>query len=224
MEPDKTPSITQNVDASIWIVWASRRIQDQLDLYYRKGMELHDIAVLSVSYSASHGGVAFRGEKIYVEVGIQNNGEAKEPFVEVRCYVNSSMIGSRVTALLYGQYFSMVFEWNTDPKAKPGRYVVSAEVTPVLGEVNVGDNIRQVVASAERMPDMAPSGVLICPPRSHNVRGPGVIITSSFASCAILANCSSSLSLSNVAPMTVEISLCTGTFRFSNFVDNCFKC
>ncbi len=142
MEPDKTPSITQNVDASIWVVWASQRLQDQLDLYYRTGMELHDVAVLSVSYYASHDTVAFRGEKIYVEVGVQNNGEAKEPFVEVRCYANSTLIGSRVTALNFGQYYSMVFEWSTAPKQKRGIYVISADVTPVLGETNIGDNSR----------------------------------------------------------------------------------
>lgn len=140
MEPDKTPSITQGADASIWIVWASQRIQDQLDLYYRTGMELHDIAVLSVSSYASHDTVAFRGEKVYVEVGVQNNGEAKEVYVQVRCYANSSLIGSRVTSLAFGQYYSMVFEWNTPPKARPGTYVIRAEVVPVLGEANVGDN------------------------------------------------------------------------------------
>lgn len=140
MEPDKTPSITQGLDASIWIVWASQRVQEQFDLYYRKGMELHDVAVLSVSCYASHNTTAFRGEKVYVEVGVQNNGEAKEPYVEVRCYANSSLIGSRITALAFGQYYSMVFEWNTAPKAPPGMYVISADVVPVLGETNIGDN------------------------------------------------------------------------------------
>jgi len=142
LEPDMTPSITQAIDASIWIIWASQRIQDQLDLYYRKGMELHDVAVLSVSYYASHGATAFRGEKIYVEVGVQNDGEAKEPLVEVRCYANSSLIGSKVTTLAFGQYYSIVFDWDTDPKAKPGMYVISADVAPVLGETDVGDNLR----------------------------------------------------------------------------------
>jgi hypothetical protein len=143
MEPDKTPSITQNVDASIWIVWASQRIQDQLDLYYRKGMELHDIAVLSASSYPNHlnNTVAFRGEKVYLEVGVQNNGEAREPLVEVRCYINSSLVGSRVIALAYGQYYSLVFEWNTEPRQKRGIYVVSADVIPVPGETNVGNNV-----------------------------------------------------------------------------------
>lgn len=142
MEPDKTPSITQNMDASIWIVWASQRVQDQLDLYYRTGMELHDVAVLSVASYPIHfnNTVAFRGEKVYLEVGVQNNGEAREPLVEVRCYVNSSLIGSRVMALTFGQYYSLVFEWNTDLRQQRGVYVVSGVVAPVLGEADVGDN------------------------------------------------------------------------------------
>ena len=142
MEPDKTPSITQNVDATIWIVWSSQRIQDQLDLYYRRGMELHDVAVAGVSFYTMHYNdtVAIRGEKVYVSVGVRNNGEAKEPWVEVRCYVNSSLIGSRVIELLFGQEYSMSFEWSTELKQKRGMYIISAEVTPVLGETNVGNN------------------------------------------------------------------------------------
>jgi len=140
IEPDQSPSITQTADASIWIVWASWRPSAQYDIYYRTGMELHDVTVLGVSYYASHNTTAFRGETIYVEVGVQNNGEAREPIVEVRCYANLSIISSRTMSLASGQYYSLVFEWNTPPKAKPGKYVISADVAPVLGETNIGDN------------------------------------------------------------------------------------
>jgi len=140
MEPDQSPSITQMADASIWIVWASRRPSAQYDIYYRTGMELHDVTVLDVSYYASHNTTAFRGERIYVEVGVQNNGEAREPVVEVHCYANSSLIGSRTISLISGQYYSIVFEWDTAPKAQPGLYVISADVAPVLGEMDIGNN------------------------------------------------------------------------------------
>jgi len=140
MEPDQTPSIAQAANASILVVWASRRIQEQFDIYCRTGMELHDVAVLDVSYYASHNTTAFRGETVYVEVGVQNNGEAKEPIVEVRCYANLSLIKSRTVSLAFGQYYSLVFEWKTDPRAKPGMYVISGDAVPVLGETNVGDN------------------------------------------------------------------------------------
>ena len=140
MEPDQTPAIAQTSNASILMVWASRRIEEQFDIYCRKGMELHDVAVLDASYYASHNTTAFRGEKIYIEIGVQNNGEAREPIVEVRCYANSSLIDSRTVTLTFGQYYSLVFEWNTDPRAKPGMYVISGEAAPVLGETNVGDN------------------------------------------------------------------------------------
>jgi hypothetical protein len=138
MEHDKTPSITQITNGSIWIVWASRRVLSQFDLYYRLGMELHDVAVLSVTLYASHTSFGYRGEIIYVEVGVQNDGEAKEA-IEVRCYADTTLIKSRSVSLASGEYHSMVFQWNTTG-VKPGPRVISAEVMPVLGETDVADN------------------------------------------------------------------------------------
>lgn len=138
MEDDKTPSITQTVNGSIWIVWASKRILAQYDLYYRLGLELHDVAVLGVTTYASHNTVAFRGEIVYIEVGVQNEGEAKEN-VEVRCFANSSLIQLRTTSLASGQYYSIVFHWNTTG-AKPGSYRISAYILPVVGELSLEDN------------------------------------------------------------------------------------
>lgn len=135
MEDDKTPCITQTVNGSIWIVWASKRVLAQYDLYYRLGLELHDVAVLSVTPYAS---TAFRGEIVYITVGVQNEGEAKED-VEVQCFANSSLIQSRMTPLTSGQYLSMVFQWNTTG-AKVGSYVISATIVPVVGELSLEDN------------------------------------------------------------------------------------
>lgn len=138
MEDDKTPSITQTVNGSIWIVWASKRVLAQFDLYYMLGLELHDVAVLGVTPYASHNTTAFRGEVVYVDVGVQNDGEAKEN-VEVRCFANSSLIQSKMTSLASGQYRSMVFEWNTTG-VRPGLYTISAHAVPVVGELDLEDN------------------------------------------------------------------------------------
>jgi hypothetical protein len=138
MEDDKTPSITQTVNGSIWIAWASKRVLAQFDLYYKLGLELHDVAVLGVTPYASHNTSAYRGEIVYIDVGIQNEGEAKEN-VEVRCFANSSLIQSRQATLASSQYYSMVFQWNTTG-CKPGSYVISAHVVPVVGELDLADN------------------------------------------------------------------------------------
>lgn len=138
MEDDKTPSITQTVNGSIWIVWASKRILAQFDLYYKLGLELHDVAVLGVTPYASHNTTAYRGEIVYIEVGVQNEGEARET-VEVRCFANSSLIQSRQVTLTSGQYYSIVFQWNTTG-CKPGSYVISAYAVAVVGELDLTDN------------------------------------------------------------------------------------
>jgi hypothetical protein len=96
------------------------------------------VSIVGVTYYASHNTTAFREEVVYIEVGVQNNGEAREA-IEVHCYANSTLVKSRVTSLLSGQYYSMVFDWNTTG-VRPGFYVISAEVLPVLGEVDLADN------------------------------------------------------------------------------------
>jgi hypothetical protein len=138
MEDDKTPSITQTVNGSIWVVWASKRVLAQFDLYCKLGLELHDLVVLGVTPYASHNTTAYRGEIVYIEVGVQNEGEARET-VEVRCFANSSLIQSRQVTLVSGQYYSMVFQWNTTG-CKPGSYVMSAYAVPVVGELDLADN------------------------------------------------------------------------------------
>jgi hypothetical protein len=138
MEDDKTPTITQLLNGTIWVAWASKRVLAQFDIYYRSGIEFHDVAVVGVTYYASHNTTTFRGEVVYIEVGVQNDGEAQE-VVEVDCYANSTLIKSRITTLLSGQYYSMVFDWNTTG-VRPGFYVMSAEVLPVLGELDLADN------------------------------------------------------------------------------------
>jgi len=138
MEDDKTPSITQTVNGSIWVVWASKRVLAQFDLYYRLGLELHDVAVLGVTPYASHNTTAYRGEIVYIEVGVQNEGEARET-VEVRCFANSSLIKSRQVTLASSQYYSIVFQWNTTG-CKPGPYVISAYAVAVVGELDLTDN------------------------------------------------------------------------------------
>jgi hypothetical protein len=139
MEDDKTPSIMQATNGSIWTVWASKRVLAQYDIYYKLGLELHDIAVLGITPYAPHNStIAFRNEVVNIYVGIQNDGEAVEN-VEVQCYVNSSLIESKVVSLISGQYLAKVFKWNTTG-VRPGSYAISAYAVPVVGELDLTDN------------------------------------------------------------------------------------
>jgi len=139
MEDDKLPSITQTLNGSVWIIWTSKRILAQYDLYYRLGLELHDVAVLGIApYATYNSTIAFRNEVVNIEVGIQNEGEVKEN-VQVRCYANSSLIESKTVSPTSGQYRSMVFTWNTTGW-KPGSYMISAYAVPVVGELDLIDN------------------------------------------------------------------------------------
>lgn len=138
LEDDLTPSIMQAADGTIWVVWSSRRIMSQLDLYYRIGTELHDVAVRSISTYMSHETFAYRGEMINLQVEVENQGEGKETF-EVKGYVNSTLIGSRTLSLDSGKSYVLIFAWNTS-KAKPGKYFPSAVAVAVEGEKDKSDN------------------------------------------------------------------------------------
>lgn len=141
LEDDQWPSAMQASNRTIWVAWSSPRYpQLMYDIYYRTGMELHDLAVLSVTPYPFHKNntVAYRGEIVYIEVGVQNDGEGEETF-QVEVYVNSSKIGTRTVSLAQGLYYSMRFDWNTTG-TKLGTYLASATVVPVLGETDIADN------------------------------------------------------------------------------------
>ncbi len=139
LEDDMWPSAVQTDDSTIWVAWTSPRYGELLfDIFYRTGMELHDLAVNRVTPSASHETFAFRGEMVYIEVEVENQGEGKETF-EVTSYANSSLLGSKVTTLDSGMSYVTVFSWNTTG-VKAGRYVLTATAIPVPGETDTADN------------------------------------------------------------------------------------
>jgi len=140
MEDDQWPSAMQAEDLTIWVAWTSPRYPSPSpwDIFYRTGMELHDVAVRSVTPYTSHSTFAYRGEVVYIEVEVENQGEGKENF-EVKCYVNSILVGSRIVTLDSGKSFVLVFEWNT-ANVKPGIYIPSGTAVAVQGETDTSDN------------------------------------------------------------------------------------
>ena len=139
IEDDDWPSAMQSSDLTIWVFWTSPRYPNLVyDIFYRTGMELHDVAVRAVWSSASHEAFAFRGEVAYVEVEVENQGEGME-LVEVQCRANSTFLGSKVVTLNAGASYIATFGWNTTG-ARAGNYVLTGTVVPVLGEVDTADN------------------------------------------------------------------------------------
>lgn len=142
LEDDDWPSAVQTSDLTIWVAWDSPRYPQLVyDIFYRTGMELHDVAVRGVTpYTPNHkyDTFAYRGEMVYFEVEFENQGEGKE-ILEVECYVNSTQVDRLTVTLDSGKSFVSVFEWNTT-KAKPGIYVPSAVVVAVQGEIETSDN------------------------------------------------------------------------------------
>jgi len=139
LEDDQWPSAMQAEDLTVWVAWTSPRYPELVyDIFYRTGMELHDLAVRRVTPNASHETFAFRGEMVYTEVEIENQGEGKETF-EVKSYANSYLLGSKTISLNAGQSYVVVFQWNTTG-VKAGNYILKATAVPVLGEIDTADN------------------------------------------------------------------------------------
>jgi len=135
---DYWPSITQAADGTIWVVWTSTRSAN-FDIYYKKTITspYHDIAVIRVKTDPT---IAFRSENVSIEVTTQNQGTYGET-VEVRCYANSTLIGSKTIFLSPGQTHILYppLEWDTSDFRR-GNYTISANVTAVTGETDLADN------------------------------------------------------------------------------------
>jgi len=141
LEDDLWPSAMQAKDLTIWVVWCSPRYPQLVyGIFYRSGMELHDVGVRNVTPYTSHKNntLAYRGEIVYFAVEVENQGEGKETF-EVKCYANSTQVGSKTVTLGSGKTYVLAFNWNT-ARIKPGMYVTNAIAEPVLGETHLEDN------------------------------------------------------------------------------------
>ena len=137
---DIMPSIMQDTKATIWITWASWRLSN-LDIYYKTNPalnELHDVAIISVEHSPDTS-YAYQGLNLTIEVVPQNEGMEDED-VDVNCYANSTLIGSKTIHLAAGQLMPINFIWNT-LKTAPGTYTIKVKASVVHGETETADNM-----------------------------------------------------------------------------------
>jgi len=146
LSADIWPSITQTINQAIWIAWGSIRLNN-VDIYYKTGLPPpnHDVAIINVETSTN---TAIRGETISIQVTAQNQGTYTETF-EVKCYVNSTLVGSTTISLSAGQTKKMYpFSWNTTGALR-GIYVISATASAVPGETDFVDNYRETAEPVE---------------------------------------------------------------------------
>jgi len=129
---DDYPSIAQDKNGTIWIVWSTVRFVN-FDLYYT--INSHDIAITDVTPQAS---TVTRGETLAIDVTALNQGTENETF-EVQCYANSILAGTQIISLTPGQSDTLTIQWNTTGVTRKS-YVISATAGAVPGEVNLDDN------------------------------------------------------------------------------------
>lgn len=96
---------------------------------------IHDVALLSITPSKT---VVGQGYTVAIELIVENQGDLAETF-NVSTYANSTLISLQVCNLYPYSNATLSFDWNTSGMAT-GTYVIRAEIPPVSGETDTGDN------------------------------------------------------------------------------------
>lgn len=140
-DDDSGPSIAQDSQGTILTAWSSNRggeITKPYDLFYRESSlsPAHDVELFCVVPNATE---ILPGRTISIEVVARNRGSNNESNVEVKSYVNSTLLGTRTLDMAVGELYPLYFTWHTSGFV-PGNYTLRANITSVLGEVDVADN------------------------------------------------------------------------------------
>jgi len=102
-----------------------------------KWVWLHDVAITSVSAFPTKAG---KGQKVYIDVGVQNQGNFTESFLVVTYYDLITPIGGKSVSLGAGDSTTLTFEWDTTD-VPVGTHTISALANPVRGEEDLADNL-----------------------------------------------------------------------------------
>ena len=136
-EDDITPSIMQAADGTMWIIWATERVNNW-DIYYMttKIPQLYDVAIFSVIPTEV---TVNSGQIISIEVVAQNHGKNYTTFM-VRLYADLTLINeSRTIGLSPGQLYKIEpnLTWTA---SNTGTYKIWAKTSVVYGEIYTVDN------------------------------------------------------------------------------------
>jgi beta propeller repeat protein len=112
-------------------------IQPDMDFLIRVVVTrpVHDVATDGVLPSKT---VVGQGYLAKFNVTAQNQGNLTETFT-LTLKANGTAIETKNVTLLYGSSFTVTFNWNNGNFSR-GRYVVTATVNPVEGEMDTADN------------------------------------------------------------------------------------
>jgi hypothetical protein len=104
-------------------------------VYFTVNITIHDIAVLNATISRT---VVGEGYTMNINVTVENQGDNTENFT-ITIYANTTTIYAAANLVLASRNLTIVgFSWNTSGFARA--YTISANVTPVEGEVDLSDN------------------------------------------------------------------------------------
>jgi parallel beta-helix repeat protein len=96
---------------------------------------IHQVSLENLENPKTVIGEGFNSSVIAI---IANNGNYTETF-NVRVYANTTIVGTQLVTLASRNSTTITFTWNTTG-VPYGKYTISAYVTPVPGETDLGDN------------------------------------------------------------------------------------
>jgi hypothetical protein len=133
------PSQITGVNTAENYVWANLT---HFTIYTAIGAPLHDVAVTNITVSSTY---VKRGEPLYINVTIENQGNFTETF-NVTVYADRItqdvhiVIGTQNLSLTNGTTATVTFVWNTT-ETPIGSYYISAEASVVQYEYDTADNV-----------------------------------------------------------------------------------
>jgi parallel beta-helix repeat protein len=107
-------------------------------VYFTVSIPSHDLAVLSVNPSLTE---IHEGDLVNITVIIQNNGGFTETF-NVTIYANNTAIQTKtISEMAPETKTTLTFTWKAIG-FPPGNYIMKAEVSTTVGEMNVANNVK----------------------------------------------------------------------------------
>ncbi|MEM3627875.1 MAG: right-handed parallel beta-helix repeat-containing protein [Candidatus Bathyarchaeia archaeon] len=98
---------------------------------------VHDVAVIDVSFLPTS---LVAGETVTINVTVENQGSDFESFTVTVYYDNTPIESQDVINLFPGFNITLTFYWNTPLELPRGVYIIKAEASIVLEEIDIQDN------------------------------------------------------------------------------------
>mgnify|MGYP001059971866 CR=1 FL=1 len=112
-------------------------LTDYTSLFVAVYTPIHDVAIIDVAPSAIR---AMVGNKVYINVTVENQGNAYETF-NVTVYYDDNIVGTQaVEDMLPGTCMLLTFNWNTSNVPACFDYTIKAIADIVPGETDISDN------------------------------------------------------------------------------------